>query len=209
MPSTPHLLAFVVASVVIALIPGPSLLFTIGRALSAGRAEALLAVLGNGLGLTTQVAGVALGLGPVLAASPAAYVVLKVLGAAYLVFLGVRTILERGAAAQALAAGLPPTRRSFHALRDGFLVGVTNPKTVVFFAALLPQFVDPDRGRVWAQMLVLGLVFGVIAVSSDSLFALAAGRARDWFARSPGRLAAMSALGGAMMVVLAVTLLLA
>lgn len=209
MPSTPHLLAFFVAAVVIVLIPGPSLLFTIGRALSAGRTEALLTVLGNVLGISTQIAGLALGLSPLLAASPTAYLVLKVVGAGYLAYLGARTIIQRGAAADALRADLPAATPSLHALRDGYLVGLTNPKTIVFFAALLPQFVDRDAGRVGLQMLVLGMVFAVIAIVSDGAFALAAGTARAWFARSPGRLAAMSAIGGAMMIVLAVTLLLA
>lgn len=207
MPSTHHLLAFLVAAVVIVLIPGPSLLFTIGRALSAGRSEALLAVLGNVLGISTQIVGLALGLGPLLAASPTAYTVLKFVGAAYLIYLGVRTIRERTAAAEALASGLPSSKPSIHALRDGYFVGLTNPKTIVFFAALLPQFVDPPHGRVWLQMLVLGAIFAVVAVLSDGTFALLAGRARDWFARSPQRLAAMSATGGAMMIVLAIALL--
>ncbi len=209
MPSAHHLLAFLVAAVVIVLIPGPSLLFTIGRALSAGRTEALLAVLGNVCGISTQIVGIALGLGPLLAASRTAYTVLKVVGGAYLVYLGIRTIRERRVAADALAAGLPSTAPSIHALRDGYVVGLTNPKTIVFFAALLPQFVDPGHGRVWLQMLVLGAIFAVVAVLSDGTFALLAGRARDWFARSPGRLATMSATGGVMMIVLAVTLLFA
>jgi threonine/homoserine/homoserine lactone efflux protein len=208
-PSTTHLLGFVVAAVIIVLIPGPSLLFTIGRALAAGRRAALLTVVGNAAGLLTQIAGLALGLGPVLAASPTAYLVLKVVGAGYLAYLGARTIIQRGAAADALRADLPAATPSLHALRDGYLVGLTNPKTIVFFAALLPQFVDRDAGRVGLQMLVLGMVFAVIAIVSDGAFALAAGTARAWFARSPGRLAAMSAIGGAMMIVLAVTLLLA
>ena len=101
MPPTTHLLGFVVAAVIIVLIPGPSLLFTIGRALAAGRRAALLTVVGNAAGLLTQIAGLALGLGPVLAASPTAYLVLKVVGAGYLAYLGARTIVQRRAAAAA------------------------------------------------------------------------------------------------------------
>ena len=208
MPSTPHLLAFFVAAVVIVLIPGPSLLFTIGRALSAGRTEALLTVLGNVLGISTQIAGLALGLSPLLAASPTAYLVLKVVGGGYLIWLGIRTIVTRRKATEALTGALPSTRPSLHAVRDGYLVGLTNPKTIVFFAALLPQFVDPGRGRVWLQMLVLGVIFAVVAVLSDGTFAIIAGKARQWFAMSPQRLETMSAVGGAMMIVLAVTLVL-
>ena len=116
MPSTPHLLAFVVAAVVIVLIPGPSLLFTIGRALSAGRTEALLTVLGNVLGISTQIAGLALGLSPLLAASPTAYLVLKVVGGGYLIWLGIRTIVTRRKATEALTGALPSTRPSLHAV---------------------------------------------------------------------------------------------
>ena len=209
MPSTTHLLGFVVAAVIIVLIPGPSLLFTIGRALAAGRRAALLTVVGNAAGLLPQIAGLALGLGPVLAASPTAYLVLKVVGAGYLNTTRRDALTLVGAAAAALETDLPPGTPSLHALRDGYLVGLTNPKTIVFFAALLPQFVDRAAGRIGLQMLILGMVFAVIAIISDGAFALAAGTARAWFARSPGRLAAMSAIGGAMMIVLAVTLLLA
>ena len=176
-PSTPHLLAFFVAAVVIVLIPGPSLLFTIGRALSAGRTEALLTVLGNVLGISTQIAGLALGLSPLLG-QPHGIPGVEGGRGGYLIWLGIRTIVTRRKATEAPTGALPSTRPSLHAVRDGYLVGLTNPKTIVFFAALLPQFVDPDRGRVWLQMLVLGVIFAVVAVLSDGTFAIIAGKAR-------------------------------
>lgn len=209
MPSQPLLLAFVIASVVIVLIPGPSLLFTIGRAISAGRREALLSVVGNMLGLLTQIVAIAAGLGPVVAASATAYTVLKVLGGGYLVWLGIRAIRDRREVTAAMAAGLPTSGPVGHAIRTGYLVGVTNPKTIVFFVALLPQFVNPATGPVWLQIVVLGAIFGVIGIISDGSFALAAGAARDWFARSPERMERIGGAGGLMMIGLGTGLLFA
>ena len=207
MPSSAHLLAFAMTSVVIVLIPGPSLLFTIGRAISAGRRDALLTVVGNALGLYTQILGVSLGLGPVIAASATAYTVLKVVGACYLVWLGVQAWRHRREAGADLAVLDRPGKPSHHAVRDGYLVGLTNPKTIVFFAALLPQFVDHGTGPVWTQFAVLGLVFMVIGIVGDGSFALLAGRARDWFARSPQRMERIGGGGAAMMVALGVGVL--
>ncbi|HRC14005.1 MAG TPA: LysE family translocator, partial [Dermatophilaceae bacterium] len=159
MLSGPLLLAFLATAAVIVAIPGPSLLFTIGRALTVGRRAALLTVVGNALGLLVQSLLVAVGLGAVLAASAAAYTVVKVAGAAYLVYLGVQAIRHRGELAAALlesraegaagaeaagpgaaALGAWVDRRS---LLQGLTVGLTNPKTLVFLSSLLPQFVDP------------------------------------------------------------------
>ena len=141
MPSPSTLFAFAIASAVIIAIPGPSVLFTIGRALSSGRREALLTVVGNALGILTQICALAVGLGPLIAASATAYTALKVVGAGYLVWLGVQAIRNRRALAEAFDAGVPVATPSLHAVRAGYVVGVTNPKTIVFFAALLPQFV--------------------------------------------------------------------
>jgi threonine/homoserine/homoserine lactone efflux protein len=208
MPSTNQLLAFVVASILFIQVPGPSLLFTIGRALTVGRRDALLSVVGNTLGLVVQVAGVALGLGALVAASATAYTSLKLVGAAYVVWLGIQAIRHRADARLTMTAAEPETRGSASSWRSvwtGVLVGVTNPKTIVFFAAFLPQFIDPGAPAA-PQLLMLGAVFGVLAVASDSCWALAAGRARDWFARDPKRLDRLGATGGVMMVGLGATL---
>lgn len=197
MPSSSQWLAFLVASLLFIQVPGPSLLFTIGRALTVGRREALLSVVGNALGLLAQVALVAVGLGAVVAASATAYTVVKVAGAAYVVWLGVQAIRHRADARLAMEADTPVRRG--HPVRIGFTVGATNPKTIVFFVAFLPQFTDPG-GPVAVQTLVLGAVFAAMAVASDSVWALAAGRARDWFARRPSRLDGLSTAGGLMMV---------
>ena len=212
MPSTHQWLAFVVASLLFIQVPGPSLLFTIGRALTVGRRDALLSVVGNALGVVGQVLLVALGLGALVATSATVYTVVKLVGAAYVVWLGVQAVRHRGDARRAMLAAdaggpttSPPTAR--RSVATGLVVGLTNPKTLVFFVAFLPQFVDQQAGRTGLQVALLGLVFGVLACCSDSVWALAAARARDWFARTPARLDALGAGGGLMMVGLGATML--
>lgn len=196
---TGHLVAFVLASVVLVLIPGPSMVFVVGRALAHGRRAALRSVAGNSSGAALLVMLVSVGLGSVVARSLVVFSVVKLLGAAYLIYLGVRTWRERAELAGALRAGAP-ARTSRRAYRQGVLVGVTNPKTMVFFAAVLPQFADPAAGNLTVQLLVLGLVFVLVALLLDSGWGLAAGGARDWFARSPSRVSALGGLGGLSMV---------
>jgi threonine/homoserine/homoserine lactone efflux protein len=208
-PTLSQWLAFVVASALFIQVPGPSLLFTIGRALTVGRRDALLSVVGNALGIVTQVLAIAVGLGAVVAASAQAYTVLKVSGAAYVVWLGVQAIRHRGDARVALEAidteATPPSKAR-RSLRVGFTVGVTNPKTIVFFVAFLPQFVNDSAGHTGLQLALLGVVFGTMCVASDSIWALAAARARDWFARRPQRLDKLSVTGGLMMIGLGATM---
>ncbi|MFC7495469.1 MULTISPECIES: LysE family translocator [unclassified Nocardioides] len=208
MPTTSQWLAFLVASVLFVELPGPSLLFTIGRALTVGRRDALLSVVGNALGVTVQVLLVAVGLGAVVAASAQAYTALKIVGAAYVVWLGIQAIRHRADARASLGAvdvtvARASARRS---LRIGFTVGVTNPKTIVFFVAFLPQFVNESAGHTGLQLALLGVVFGAMALCSDSLWAIAAGRARDWFARRPQRLDTLGVAGGVMMIGLGATM---
>ncbi|MFC7595784.1 LysE family translocator [Terrabacter sp. GCM10028922] len=205
MPSSSQWVAFLVASILFIQVPGPSLLFTIGRALTVGRRDALLSVVGNGIGVTVQVLLVAVGLGAVVAASATAYTVIKVAGAAYVIWLGIQAIRHRREAREALEKQVSAARG--HALRIGLVVGLTNPKTILFFVAFLPQFVDARAGHVGVQMALLGLVFGVMAICSDSVWALLAARAREWFARKPARLDTLGASGGAMMVGLGATML--
>ncbi|HYU84243.1 MAG TPA: LysE family translocator [Kribbellaceae bacterium] len=204
MPSTSHVPAFMVAALVIIVIPGPSVLFTVGRALSYGRREALLTVLGNGLGATVVAAAVAVGLGAVIAASAVVLTVIKLAGASYLIYLGVRAFRERRSLAQALAVR-PEPARSKRVLRQGFMVGLTNPKTAVFFAAVLPQFTDPAAGPLAVQTLVFAAIFLPLAIISDSTWALLAGAARSWFARSPRRLELVGGTGGLMIIGLGAT----
>ncbi len=195
MLSSDRLLAFGVTAFVVIVIPGPSVLFVVGRALASGRRVAVLTVIGNALGEYVQVIAVAFGVGALAEQSVAAFTALKLAGAAYLVYLGVRTFRERRSLAAALAAPVPERsdRRSFV---QGATVGVTNPKTIVFLAAILPQFVSRAGGHVPAQILLLGLIFAAIALVSDSMWALAAGAFRAWFARSPRRLELVGGAGG-------------
>jgi len=199
-------IAFLVASILFIQVPGPSLLFTIGRALTVGRRDALLSVAGNGIGITIQVLLIAVGLDAVVTTSVAAYTVVKVVGATYVIWLGIQAIRHRADAREAMNA--PPSRAGRgKALRTGFFVGVTNPKTLVFFVAFLPQFVHAEAGHVGLQMSLLGLAFGAMAICSDTVWALAASKARDWFAREPRRLDRLGATGGVMMVGLGATML--
>jgi len=203
-PSAEHLLAFLLAGGVLVAIPGPSVLFIVGRALAHGRRAALTSVAGNTTGVVLIVVAVALGIGAVAAASAAVFSVLKLAGAAYLIYLGVQTWRHRGDLAVALGGGgVPPRRRVFW---QGVIVGATNPKVLVLFVALLPQFTDPAAGSPAAQMLVLGLLFTFIAATLDSVWGLAAGAARDWFATSPARLRRVGGAGGLMMIGLGTTL---
>lgn len=197
------LLAFCLTSIALIVIPGPSVLFVIGRSLAHGRRAGLLSVVGNELGALPLVAAVALGVGTIVADSIALFTIVKLVGAAYLAYLGVQAIRHRGVGLDELTATrspVGPEGSDWVMLRQGFVVGVTNPKTIVFFIAVLPQFVDMHAGRVPLQMFVLGLIFVLLALVSDGLWAFAAGTARGWFASSPRRLSAVRATGGTMIV---------
>lgn len=198
MPSADALAAFAVASLLLVAVPGPSVLFIVGRSLALGRRGGLLSVLGNELGALVLVAAVAFGVGSLVATSIALFTIVKLLGAAYLVYLGAQAIRHRRDSAAAGTGGRLAS--SGVMLRQGFVVGVTNPKTIVFFVAALPQFVDFHAGHVPVQMLALGLVFTVVAVVCDGVWALLADTARGWFASSPRRLSAVRASGGGMMI---------
>ncbi|MEV0267667.1 MAG: LysE family translocator [Hamadaea sp.] len=204
MMSADRLLAFAAMSLVLILIPGPSVLFVIGRALAHGRRAALTTVLGNTLGACVLVAAVALGVGSIVERSIVVFTVLKLAGAAYLVYLGVKAWRARKSLTTVFAAD-GSTHNGLRSLWDGFAVGVSNPKTIVFFAAVLPQFVDRSEGHVVVQMLLLGLIFNLIAVVFDSLWGVAAAYARDWFGRSPSRLRMIGGVGGLTMIGLGVT----
>jgi len=204
MVSTDRLFAFAALAFALIVIPGPSVLFVVGRALSQGRRAALTTVVGNTLGAAVLVGAVALGVGSIVERSAVVFYALKLAGAAYLVYLGVKAWRHRGSLRDTFA-GNGRSKGTLRTLWDGFAVGVANPKTIVFFAAVLPQFVDRGAGHVVPQMLVLGLVFNVIALVSDSVWGLIASTARDWFARSPRRLAMVGGLGGLTMIGLGVT----
>jgi threonine/homoserine/homoserine lactone efflux protein len=204
MISAERLLAFGAMSFLLIVIPGPSVLFVIGRALAHGRRAALTTVVGNTLGAYVLVAAVAFGIGPIVDRSAVVFTALKLAGAAYLIYLGVKAFRKRDSLSTALTPDVP-ARSTLRTLWDGFAVGVSNPKTIVFFAAVLPQFVDPVQGHLVVQMLALGMIFNLIALFSDSLWGVVASQTRHWFGRSPRRLSVVGGIGGLTMIGLGVT----
>ena len=196
---TAHLLAFTLTAFVLIAVPGPSVLFTVSRAIALGRVAGVATVAGNTVGAFAQVVAVAFGIGPLVERSDTLFTVLKLAGAAYLVFLGVQAIRHRRSLAAALGAEVE-SKTATRIVLDGFLVGATNPKVTVFFAAMLPQFVDRQAGHVPAQIVLLGAIFAGIALVSDSTWTLAAGTVRAWLASSPRRLALLGGTGGLVMI---------
>ena len=191
---------YVVATTLIIWAPGPSVLFTIARAVSWGRTVALATVLGNVLGEFTISVIVAVGLGPVLQRSHIFYVGVQWLGAFYLIYLGVDALRHSGEHAQSmtdLSGGKPSIAKT---IREGYLVGVLNPKTLVFFAAILPQFVDRPKGHLVTQLLLLGTVFCAIALISDGTWGVIAATIRVWLSSDSKRLERLRMGGGVVMV---------
>ena len=172
---------FVVASAVLLLTPGPAVLFIVARSMQQGRKAGLVSVLGIHLGTIVHIVGAAIGLSALIVSSAFAFAVVKYLGAAYLVWMGIRTLLAKDIDPQAPA--MPPEKLS-RVFRDGFVVNLFNPKTAIFFLAFLPQFVDPARGHLHWQILVLGFTFMGLGMINDGAFALVAGAAGDFLRRS-------------------------
>lgn len=203
--SLSQLTTFALASFLIIVVPGPSVLFVISRGITLGRRAALATVVGNTLGALLLAWLVAFGLSRVITASLIAFTAIKLAGAAYLVHLGWRMWRTRRTLLTSLQPDVAP-KPVGRIVREGFVVGVTNPKVVVFFAAVLPQFVERDAGGGVAQMALLGLVFALVALVSDSAWGLLAGSARAWIARRPRRLATVGGVGGITVMALGVRL---
>ena len=198
MPPTQSLLTFALAGIVLVAVPGPSVLFIVGRALAHGRRAALTSVAGNTTGAALIAVVVALGFGAIAGQSLAVFTTIKLVGAAYLCYLGWQTFRRRGELAALVGQPSGPVDRRMY--WQGVVVGATNPKVLVFFSAVLPQAVDPAAGDPTAQMLVFGLLFVLIATTVDSAWGLAAGTARTWFATSPTRLRHIGGVGGLMIM---------
>jgi threonine/homoserine/homoserine lactone efflux protein len=188
LPSGPLLSAFAVASLVLAIIPGPGVIYIVTRSLVQGRSAGLTSVAGVALGNFGNAIGASLGLAALFAVSSAAFTVVKYAGAAYLVYLGIQALRAPVTEAQAEAPP-PPSVRLGRIFRDGFVVALLNPKTAVFFAAFLPQFMDPSRPAI-PQGISLGALFVGIAAITDTAYALAASTVAPVLARA-GRLRAM------------------
>lgn len=193
---------YVFASIVIILAPGPSVLFVIARAIAWGRKTAVYSVIGNVSGAFLLSVLVALGLGPILQRSGLAYSAVQWGGGTYLIYLGIDAFRHRRvhAADMTMKSGRAPS--ATRSVRDGFWVGVLNPKTLVFYAAVLPQFIDRERGHVTFQLLLLGGLFAIMALVSDGSWGLLAGTARIWLATDPTRLVKLRATGGVVMIAL-------
>jgi threonine/homoserine/homoserine lactone efflux protein len=198
---------YIVAAMVIILAPGPSVLFVIARAIAWGRKTAVFTVAGNVTGAFALSTLVAIGLGPVLQRSDLAYAAIQWGGGLYLMYLGVDAIRQRRVHAEDMRNQgdfAPGVARS---MRDGFWVGALNPKGLVFYAAVLPQFVDREKGSVALQLILLGAVFSILAFFSDGTWGLLAGTARQWLATDAKRLEKLRATGGIVMIILGITVL--
>jgi threonine/homoserine/homoserine lactone efflux protein len=171
MPSWTSLLLFAAASIALLVVPGPSVLYIVTRSVSQGRRAGLISVLGVHVGSVVHVTAAALGLSALLASSATAFAVVKYLGAGYLIWLGIQKLRHRGAVP---LDEVPPVGRGW-LFTQGVVVNVLNPKTAIFFLAFLPQFVNPERGPVAVQIIVLGICFIALGVVSDGGYALLAG----------------------------------
>ncbi|HET9496381.1 MAG TPA: LysE family translocator [Chloroflexia bacterium] len=194
---------FMLATLALNLTPGPDMLYVLGRSVGQGRRAGVVSALGIGAGILVHMAAVALGLSALLREVPAAYEAIRYAGAAYLLYLGVRTWLERGTVGHERGEAPVPLWAVF---RQGVVTNVLNPKVALFFLAFLPQFVDPARGEVGRQIVVLGLAFDLSGTAVNIAVALAAGWLGDRLRRSAKWARAQRALTGGVFVALAVRL---
>jgi len=197
MPDAASLAVFVAAALALLLTPGPAVLYIVTRSIDQGRRAGLVSMLGVHAGTLVHIAAASAGVSAVLAASATAFGAVKYLGAAYLVYLGIRRWRHR---TPALAPGASPPRRLGRAFVDGVVVNVLNPKTALFFLAFLPQFVDVSRGRVGMQTLTLGAIFVLLGLVTDGIYALMAGTATRWLRGHPRFVASSPWISGGMYV---------
>ena len=209
MPEASTLALFTLAAITLLVIPGPAVLYIVTRSVDQGRAAGLASVCGVHVGTLVHVAAAALGLSALLVSSATAYHTARWLGAAYLIWLGVRRLLARDEEAGAVAAG--PGRRAGlrRIFAQGVVVNVLNPKTALFFFAFLPQFVDTSRGSVPVQVLVLGVGFVLLGLVSDGSYALLASTGAGWLRRRRGLARASRLVSGGVLISLGVTTALA
>jgi len=204
MISSGHLIGFTLAALVIIVIPGPGVLFVVGRALSHGRRTATVTAAGHAVGNYLVAVCVAVGLGTLLERSDQVFTVVRLAGALYLIFIGVQAIRHRRALAEAMSA-TGDGSEGWRTLRDGVIVGLTNPKTYILFGAILPQFINRSAGNVPAQMLLLGAISACLGLVSDCAWGLGASAVRTWFARSPRRYELVGGAGGLAMIGVGIT----
>jgi len=195
-----NIVTFIAFALVIIAIPGPSVMFAISRALVLGKRGAVLTVVGNGIGVFGQALAVSIGLGVLIQSNDVLMHVIRLAGAAFLMYLGITAIRHRRDGLDLSAPATVPT--SSHILRESIVVGLSNPKTIVFFSAAFPQFVVSGGSPIVWQMIELSIIFVVFGISGDAIYALSAGAARDWFAQSPSRVVTMRTIGGIAMTTL-------
>ena len=203
-PLPSRLWEYLIATILIILAPGPSVLFTIARAIAWGRVAAIATVIGNAAGMFLVSVLVALGIGPILQRSEILYNGIQWAGGAYLIYLGYAAIAASKVDAADMQKTVGGKPSFFTSVRNGFWVGVLNPKSVVFFAAILPQFIDQEKNNVTAQLLLLGAIFALIALISDGSYGLLAGTIRQWLAGDVRRLIFMRLTGGVVMIALGI-----
>lgn len=174
MPELATLLLFTASALALVAIPGPNHVYIVARSIDQGRAAGFASAFGVETATLLHVAVAAAGLSAALASSAAAFAVVKYAGVAYLLYLAVKTLTAPDEPADQAATAAAPSGRVF---LEGLVVNLLNPKVALFFLALLPQFVDPDAGPAWTQILVLGTILAAIGLASDLLYALGAGRA--------------------------------
>jgi threonine/homoserine/homoserine lactone efflux protein len=192
---------------IIILAPGPSVLFVIARAIAWGRKVAVFTVAGNVSGAFFLSTFVAFGLGPILQNSDIAYIAVQWGGGLYLMYLGFDAIKHRKIHAADMTNQGDSEPSALRSMRDGFWVGALNPKGLVFYAAVLPQFIDRDKGQVTSQLILLGAIFSALAFISDGSWGLLAGTARAWLANDSTRLEKLRATCGSIMIVLGLSVL--
>jgi threonine/homoserine/homoserine lactone efflux protein len=180
LPSHSQLLFFVTTAAILLAIPGPAVLYIVGRSIGQGRNAGLVSALGIGVGTLVHTAAAAVGLSALLVSSAAAFSVVKYLGAAYLVYLGIQRLRSKESLAAAASDTTAPRVTLARVFSQGIVVNVLNPKTALFFFAFLPQFIDPARGHVATQILSLGILFAAMGTTSDSLWALFSGSVAGW-----------------------------
>jgi threonine/homoserine/homoserine lactone efflux protein len=202
-----QLATFLLASEAIIIVPGPSVLFTLARGVAWGRGVAVLTVLGNTLGTLTCSIIIAVGLGPLLADSRPLSISLQLAGGLYLAWLGMSAFRHRDAHARAMTDREATRPSNVHVVRQGYVVGLLNPKSLVFFAAVFPHFVNRSAGDVTGQLLILGVLFCVLAFCSDSTWGIIAGTAREWLSGSTKRLVVLRTIGASVMMALGVIII--
>ena len=204
MINTQNLTQFVLASVAIILVPGPSVMFVIARAVAWGRMTALLTALGNALGMLLLSVFIAVGLGPLLQRYDLLLIVVQVLGGMYLIHLGIDAWRHKQEHADDMVKIEEVKPSNYQILRQGFTVGALNPKALVFFSAVFPQFVDPDVGSITIQLLIFGAIFTALALVLDGTWGVLVGSSRDWFVTSRNRLVFLRTVGAVVMMALGV-----